>query len=132
MSQGLENSSDFTSAQIVLDSSIDEISEKNAFLQLPQQIFSPYRIMILIALWRFGGLDFSALRDDIQMKSDGNLANHLRVLEVLDLIKYKKEFVDRRPKTFYELTDKGKTILSKLLFGLRESIRGLDEIVVQK
>ncbi|NDF35863.1 MAG: transcriptional regulator [Nitrosopumilaceae archaeon] len=64
---------------------------------------------------RFGALDFPALRDGIQIKSDGNLANHLRVLEDLELIEYKKEFVDRKPKTFYRLTPGGKEIFQSLL-----------------
>lgn len=100
---------------IVADSSIDEILEKESFLKLPAQIFHPYRLMILIALRRFGALDFPALRDGIQIKSDGNLANHLRVLEDLELIRYNKEFVDRKPKTFYELTEKGKVIVQSLV-----------------
>lgn len=132
VSREVGNISDFTSETIVLDASIDAISEKNVFLQIPQQIFSPYRIMILVALWKFGSLDFSVLRDDIRMKSDGNLANHLRVLEDLGLIIVRKEFDGRRPKTFYELTDAGKTGLFKLFRGLQESMRDLDGMLAKK
>lgn len=104
----------------VVDSSIDEILKKEDFVKLPAQIFHPYRLMILIALRRFGALDFPALRDGAQIKSDGNLANHLRVLEDLGLITYKKEFVDRKPKTFYELTPKGIEQLQSLVHYLQD------------
>jgi len=108
------------STEYVVDGSIDEILKKENFVKLPAQIFHPYRLMMLIALRRFGALDFSALRDGAQIKSDGNLANHLRVLEDLELITYKKEFVDRKPKTFYELTPKGKEQLQSLVHYLQD------------
>ena len=106
--------------EFVADDSIDEILKKENFLKLPAQIFHPYRLIILIALRRFGALDFTALRDGIQIKSDGNLANHLRVLEDLELIQYRKEFVDRKPKTVYELTPKGKEQFQSLMYYLKD------------
>lgn len=104
--------------KLLKDTSIDEIFSEGEFLKLPSQIFNPYRLLILSILWRWGSLDFPALRDGIQIKTDGNLANHLRVLEDLELITYKKEFVDRRPKTFYELTVKGKSIFRDIQLNL--------------
>lgn len=118
VSQDLEDKSQNT--EFVADGSIAEILKKEDFLKLPAQIFHPYRLMMLIALMRFGALDFPALRDGIQIKSDGNLANHLRVLEDLELISYRKEFVDRKPKTFYELTPKGKEQLQLLMYHLKD------------
>lgn len=100
--------------EIVEDNSIDEIFNEEEFLKLPNQIFNPYRLLILSTLSRWGSLDFSALREGIQIRSDGNLANHLKVLEDLELIKIKKEFDNRKPKTFYRLTDKGKKLLKDL------------------
>jgi DNA-binding HxlR family transcriptional regulator len=104
---------------IVRDASIAEIFNEEEFLKLPNQIFNPYRLLILSTLWRWGSLDFSALGSGVQIKSDGNLANHLKVLEDLGLIAYKKEFDGRRPKTFYELTENGKKIFKDLKFHLR-------------
>jgi DNA-binding HxlR family transcriptional regulator len=122
--QGVSVSQEFAdnsqNTEFVADGSIDEILKKEDILKLPAQIFQPYRLMILMALRRFGALDFPALRDGIQIKSDGNLANHLRVLEDLKLIEYRKEFVGRKPKTFYELTPKGKEQLESLLHYLKD------------
>lgn len=106
--------------KIVQDQSIDDVFKEEEFLKLPSQIFNPYRLLLLIALWRWGSLDFPALRAGVQMKSDGNLANHLRVLEDLELVSYNKEFVDRKPKTFYKLTEKGEKTLDKLKFYLEK------------
>lgn len=106
--------------KIIQDQSIADVFKEVKFLKLPSQIFNPYRLLLLIALWRWGSLDFPALRAGIQMKSDGNLANHLRVLEDLELISYNKEFVNRKPKTFYELTEKGEKILDELKFYLKK------------
>lgn len=100
--------------EIVEDNSIDEIFNEEEFLKLPNQVFNPYRLLILSTLSRWGSLDFSALREGIQIRSDGNLANHLKVLEDLELIKIKKEFDNRKPKTFYRLTDKGEKLLKEL------------------
>lgn len=118
VNQGLVVNSQNT--EFVTDGSIDEILKKEDFLKIPSQIFHPYRLMILTALRRFGALDFPALRDGIQIKSDGNLANHLRVLEELELIEYEKEFVERKPKTFYRLTPKGKEIFQSLLLHFKD------------
>jgi DNA-binding HxlR family transcriptional regulator len=112
MSQQFENNE--STDAIVLDSSFEDVFQSEQFLKLPSQIFNPYRLLILIALWKWGSLDFSSLRQGAKLKTDGNLANHLRVLEELGLVDFKKEFDGRRPKTFYELTEHGKIIFLEL------------------
>lgn len=121
MSQEFVNNSD----EFVRDSSMHDVLKKEEFLKLPAQIFHPYRLLILVALWRWGSLDFTSLKDGIPIKSEGNLANHLRVLEDLQLIRYRKEFVERRPKTFYELTDQGKGKYQDLVFYISDFVKEL-------
>ena len=113
MSQKLENN-EKSADNIVLDSSFEDIFKSEEFLKIPPQIFNPFRLLILIALWKWGSLDFSSLRQGAKLKTDGNLANHLRVLEDIDLVAFKKEFDGRRPKTFYELTEHGKIVFLEL------------------
>lgn len=125
VSQEFANGTNYAAGGIVVDSSIHDVLKKEEFLKLPAQIFHPYRLLILVALWRWGSLDFTSLRDGIPLKSEGNLANHLRVLEDLELIRYRKEFVERRPKTFYELTDKGKEKFQDLMFYMRDFLKEL-------
>lgn len=100
--------------EIVLDSDLNAVFRNIEFLKIPSQIFNPHRILILFALKKFRELDFSSLRELAGIRSDGNLANHLRVLEDVKMINVGKEFVGRRPKTFYELTDNGKIQVDKL------------------
>jgi len=109
-------------SSIVLDTSLDAIKRRDQILKLPAQLFSPYRLLIMAALWREGELDFTSLQDDIKVISAGNLAAHLKILEGLELIDVNKEFVNRRPRTSYKLNDKGRAQFLDLVKSLRESL----------
>jgi DNA-binding PadR family transcriptional regulator len=61
-------------------------------------------VMTLLAMEKM--MDFTTLKNRLEV-SDGNLGAHLRVLEDAEYIKVDKQFVDRRPKTTYTITDKG-------------------------
>jgi DNA-binding HxlR family transcriptional regulator len=102
--------------------SIEEIEREEEIFNIIPEIFNPHRLMILNALLRRGPLDFSELKNGIHAKSDGHLASHLRALENLKLIDYKKEFADRRPKTFYMLTPDGQKEFLKLAEILKTSL----------
>ena len=101
--------------EIILDKTLDDIFENKRFLKIPALVFNPHRLLILTILVRFGALDFPALRDGVLLKkSDGRLANHLRVLEELKLLEIKKSFVDRKPKTYYTLSTEGKELIREI------------------
>ncbi|MBI1664069.1 MAG: transcriptional regulator [Nitrosopumilus sp.] len=111
----LVEKSSHSKQEIILDNEIDDILKSVHFLKMLAQVFNPHRLLILTALDRFGGLDFPALRDGVLInRSDGNLANHLRVLEDLELLEVEKGFVDRKPKTYYTLSTKGKDLVKEL------------------
>lgn len=57
------------------------------------------------------GISFLELRK--YYASDGSLASHISNLEKKNLIKVKKEFIGKKPRTTYYLTEKGKDMLSK-------------------
>jgi len=59
-------------------------------------------------------LDFNSLKKLLDV-TDGNLATHLKKLEELGYIKYKKEFKGRMPNTNYSATPKGKEVFIKHL-----------------
>ncbi|MGH9921783.1 MAG: transcriptional regulator [Nitrososphaerales archaeon] len=109
-------------ASIVLDPSLDAIKRRDQILKLPVQLFSPYRLLIMAALWREGELDFTSLQEDIKVVSAGNLAAHLKILEGLKIIDVNKEFVNRRPRTSYKLNDKGRALFLDLVNSLRDSL----------
>ncbi|MCS7177427.1 MAG: transcriptional regulator [Candidatus Kapabacteria bacterium] len=65
------------------------------------------RLGILTLLVQRGKMDFQALRRELNV-TDGNLSQHLRVLEEAGIIRVHKRFVRRRPRTTYELTEQGR------------------------
>ncbi len=111
----LVKNSSHSKQEVILDESIDDVLKNVNLLKIPSQVFNPHRLLILTALDRFGALDFPSLRDGVLLnRSDGNIANHLRVLKDLEFIKVEKRFVDRKPKTYYRLTIKGKELVKDL------------------
>lgn len=87
------------------------------------------RIAAAVLLARHDRLSFSRLKTLLN-ETDGNLGAQLRKLEDAGYVKALKEFQDRRPVTWYELTTKGKRALTQHLANLErliESARGKPE-----
>ena len=57
-------------------------------------------------------LDFPTLKELLEV-TDGNLASHMKSLEKSAYVKFKKEFLDRKPNTRYYATDKGREAFKK-------------------
>lgn len=75
--------------------------------QLDKIIHSPIRLGILAALYSGGEECFTHLRKVVGA-TDGNLTIQMKHLEENGLIRVTKKFIDRRPRTTYRLTEKGK------------------------
>ena len=91
------------------------------FQQLSPVIHSRIRLSIMLILREYGMREFTFIRDSIKT-SDGNLSIHLKKLDEAGFVSIRKGFVDNKPITTYELTNKGKrsleiyiTRLNKLL-----------------
>jgi len=82
------------------------------------------RLGIVVLLVREGELDFRTLKRELGV-TDGNLSQHLRVLEEAGIIRVKKRFVGRRPRTTYRLTEDGLKRFEIYLQGLQELLRSL-------
>ncbi|MCS6964380.1 winged helix-turn-helix domain-containing protein [Thermoflexus sp.] len=82
------------------------------------------RLGILTLLLQAGELDFQTLKRELEV-TDGNLAQHLRVLEEHGLIEVHKAFVGRRPRTTYTLTSEGRRRLRAYLDRLAELLRSV-------
>ena len=118
-------------SEIILENSINEIknsSKITKIVDLPTELFNPYRLLILNQLYRIDFLSFSQLRESTKVASDGNLASHLRYLENQGLISVYKSYAGRYPKRFYELTDEGRKSISLLILGLNTFLSGLTKI----
>ncbi len=78
------------------------------------------RLGIMSALVVNESVDFITLRDLLQV-TDGNIASHLKTLEESGTLTVTKEFVGKKPKTSYSITDMGRQLFHEHLKAL-ESI----------
>ena len=84
------------------------------------------RLSICVLLSRFDEVSFSRLKE-LTGETDGNLGANLRRLEDAGYLTVRKEFVGRKPVSWYRLADPGRdTLRSHLdaLSSLIESARG--------
>lgn len=63
--------------------------------------------------------DFSFLKKLLEM-SDGNLSAHIRVLEKEGYVEIEKKFIDRKPKTYYWLSIKGRQAFADYITELED------------
>ncbi|MEM2175131.1 MAG: transcriptional regulator [Candidatus Micrarchaeia archaeon] len=82
------------------------------------------RLGILSILLVEEEVDFSYLKEKLNL-TDGNLASHLKVLEQNKVIISKKVFVQRKPKTYYQLTEEGKRSFLEYLENLKQILNNL-------
>ena len=68
------------------------------------------RLAVCVLLTRYERLSFSRLKT-LTDETDGNLGANLRKLEDEGLIAVSKEFVDRKPVSWYGITAKGRKSL---------------------
>lgn len=81
-------------------------------------IHGQVRLAILSILAGAEEADFTYLRDQIET-TDGNLSVHLSKLEKARYIAVKKQFQDRRPKTTYRMTSRGRKAFSGYVEALK-------------
>lgn len=77
-------------------------------------ILSKTRLGIICALINGDKLEFTYLRDILKL-SDGNLSVQISKLEQAGYIKVEKMFIERKPKTFCKITDKGQKAIRDLI-----------------
>ena len=69
-------------------------------------------------------MDFNSIKELLDV-TDGNLSSHISALEKLDYIEIRKEFVGKRPKTSYRVTQPGRKAFQDHLAGLEKLLNGL-------
>ena len=79
------------------------------------------RLAIAVLLARDGELSFAVFKDTLQM-TDGNLGAQLRKLEDEGVVSLRRDFVDRKPVTWYALTRDGRKRLDAHLTSLQALI----------
>lgn len=74
-----------------------------------------------VLLTRHDAMAFVRLRD-LLGETDGNLSVHLRKLEDAGYVSVHKEFAERKPQSWYALTETGRKHLSAHLKALEEYV----------
>ncbi|MET3733084.1 winged helix-turn-helix domain-containing protein [Moheibacter stercoris] len=77
------------------------------------------RIGIMSVLMVNDWVDFTEMKDLLQV-TDGNLASHSSALEKVEYIEIKKEFVGKKPRTSYRVTQQGKRAFQDHLSALEK------------
>lgn len=67
-------------------------------------------------------VDFNRLKELLEV-TDGNLASHIKALELSEYIDIKKQFIGKKPNTTYEATLLGKQTFAKHLAALEQLIK---------
>ena len=81
------------------------------------------RLAIAVLLARHGEISFAAFKEQLQM-TDGNLGAQLRKLEEAGIVSLRRDFVERKPVTWYALNREGRKALDRHLAALRAVIGG--------
>lgn len=80
-------------------------------------------VSALAALPEDAKVDFSYLKKLLDL-SDGNLGAHLLKLEEAGYLTQEKTFVDRKPRTYLQLTAEGRRAFGEHVAALREILGG--------
>ncbi|MFC7347939.1 winged helix-turn-helix domain-containing protein [Chryseobacterium zhengzhouense] len=87
--------------------------------QLNKEFESRVRLGIMSVLMVNDWVDFSEMKSLLEI-TDGNLASHSNALEKSNYIEVKKEFVGKKPKTSYRVTQNGRTAFTEHLNALEK------------
>lgn len=83
------------------------------------------RLAVCVLLSRADALSFTRLKG-LTGETDGNLGANLRRLEDAGYLTVDKEFVDRKPVSWYALTESGRTALAGHVRALERLTRAAD------
>jgi DNA-binding MarR family transcriptional regulator len=87
--------------------------------QLNKEFESRVRLGIMSILMVNDWVDFSEMKGLLEI-TDGNLASHSNALEKANYIEVKKEFVGKKPKTSYRVTQNGRQAFTEHLDALEK------------
>ncbi|MCT3950179.1 transcriptional regulator [Elizabethkingia anophelis] len=82
--------------------------------QLNKEFESRVRLGVMSVLMVNDWVDFTEMKGLLDV-TDGNLASHSTALEKAGYIEIKKEFVGKKPKTSYRVTNSGSQAFSEHL-----------------
>ena len=89
--------------------------------QLNKEFESRVRLGIMSVLMVNDWVDFSEMKNLLEI-TDGNMASHSNALEKANYIEVKKEFIGKKPKTSYRVTQSGRIAFTEHLDALEKLI----------
>ncbi|MCY0970906.1 winged helix-turn-helix domain-containing protein [Chryseobacterium wangxinyae] len=89
--------------------------------KLNKEFESRVRLGIMSVLMVNDWVDFSEMKNLLDI-TDGNMASHSNALEKANYIEVKKEFVGKKPKTSYRVTQTGRIAFTEHLDALEKLI----------
>jgi DNA-binding MarR family transcriptional regulator len=89
--------------------------------QLNKEFESRVRLGIMSVLMVNDWVDFSEMKNLLEI-TDGNLASHSNALEKVGYIEVKKEFVGKKPRTSYRVTQSGREAFTEHINALEKLI----------
>jgi DNA-binding transcriptional ArsR family regulator len=95
-----------------------------ALPELDKLLEHKVRLAIAVLLARRDALSFSRLKELLD-ETDGSLGAHLKRLEEAGYLAVEKEFVERKPVTWYRLAPAGRKALERHVAGLERLLAGL-------
>jgi DNA-binding HxlR family transcriptional regulator len=90
--------------------------------KLNKDFESRVRLGIMSVLMVNDWIDFTEMKSLLDI-TDGNLASHSSALEKAEFIEVKKEFVGKKPKTSYRVTNRGRAAFVSHLNCLEKLIK---------
>jgi DNA-binding MarR family transcriptional regulator len=95
------------------------------YQQIDDLIHSRIRLAVMAALAAMGPASFSLIKEKTGA-TDGNLSVHLRKLEDAGYLSVEKLFIDRKPLSLYNMTQKGRSALSTYIKYLENMLPSSD------
>ncbi len=87
--------------------------------QLNKEFESRVRLGIMSVLMVNDWVDFSEMKSLLEV-TDGNMASHSNALEKAGYIEVKKEFVGKKPRTSYRVTQSGREAFTEHINALEK------------
>lgn len=94
----------------------------NLIQSLNKEFESRIRLGIMSVLVVKDWVDFREMKEILNV-TDGNLASHTSALEKTGYIEVKKEFIGKKPKTSYRVTQAGRVAFTDHLNALEKLIK---------
>lgn len=95
-------------------------------MELDTLVHQPTRLQLFAYLYRHGETGFTDLQEALDV-TEGNLSSHLSTMEDADAVAVEKEFVDRKPRTTYRLTEAGQAAFEEHVETLEALIDDLED-----